>query len=207
MAMAMAATVSPERRGNFSCPQDGRLHHEHLDDHVRQRAHDLLLVDQSLHIFLRGRACREQRYFFGIAQDGRSAASGPSAVSPRARPGKYVIHHPLNGGHQRQLAGHRALEQPSCDDQPVDFVRALEDAVDARIAVGALRRILLSRIRSRRRSGPCGRQRGPASPIPSTLAMEHSTAYSSILWRICRAASSAVLVDVRQRASIMPTVR
>ena len=49
-------------------------------------------------------------------------------------------HHRL---HQRQLALHRALEQRAGDEQAVDLVGALEDAVDARVAVGALDRVLL----------------------------------------------------------------
>src|ERR1019366_125543 len=52
-------------------------------------------------------------------------------------------HQFLDGGEQRQLTGHGALHQPAGDDQPVDLVGALKNPVDARIAVRALRRILL----------------------------------------------------------------
>ena len=65
------------------------------------------------------------------------------ALLAGAGAGHHFVHELLDGGHQRQLAGHRALHQPAGDDQAVDLVGAFEDAVDARIAVGALGRILL----------------------------------------------------------------
>ncbi len=43
---------------------------------------------------------------------------------------------------QRELAGHRPLHEKAGDDEAVDLVGAFEDAVDARVAVGSLRRIL-----------------------------------------------------------------
>ena len=81
--------------------------------------------------------------FLACASSLRSSASGPSSSSPRRGPGQHFVHQLLDRGHQRQLSGHGALEQPAGDDQPVDLVGAFEDAVDARVAVGALRGILL----------------------------------------------------------------
>jgi hypothetical protein len=58
------------------------------------------------------------------------------------RPAQHFVHQLLDRRHQRQLAAHRALQQETRDDEPVDFVGAFEDAIDAGIAIGALRRIL-----------------------------------------------------------------
>ncbi len=55
----------------------------------------------------------------------------------------HFIHQRLDGRQQRQFAGHGALHQPAGDDQAVDLVGAFEDAIDARVAIEALGRILL----------------------------------------------------------------
>ncbi len=59
-------------------------------------------------------------------------------VFASGRAGEHFIHQFLDGGHQRQLPGHTALQQKSGDDQAIDFVGAFEDSVDAGVAVGAL---------------------------------------------------------------------
>ncbi len=46
-------------------------------------------------------------------------------------------------GMSGELAGHRGLHEPAGDDEAVDLVGALEDAVDAGVAVGALGGVLL----------------------------------------------------------------
>ena len=48
----------------------------------------------------------------------------------------------LMAGSSGKLSAHGALQQPAGDDEAVDFVGAFEDAVDARVAIGALGRIL-----------------------------------------------------------------
>src|ERR1700733_6338316 len=53
-----------------------------------------------------------------------------------------LVHQLLDGGHQREVAGTGPLHQPAGDDEAVDLIRALKDAIDAGIAVGPLDRVL-----------------------------------------------------------------
>ena len=83
--------------------------------------------------------------FLACATSLRSSASAPSSSSRHRRTGEHFVHQFLDRRHQRQLPGHRALQQESGDDQPVDLVGAFEDAIDAGVAIRALRRILLDK--------------------------------------------------------------
>ena len=124
--------------------QHSRLHGIGLDHHVGDRAHDFLLVRICLHVFLRGRAGDEQAQLLGIVPP---ACVLPPACLPVLRPtlGPAITSSIsfLMAGISGKLSAHGALQQPAGDDQPVDFVGAFEDAVDARVAIGALGRILL----------------------------------------------------------------
>ena len=80
--------------------------------------------------------------FFAWASSSSSSASGPSRLFS-AGAGHHLVHQLLDCGHQGELAGHRGLHQPASDDEAVDLVGALKDAVDAGVAVGALGGILL----------------------------------------------------------------
>ena len=81
-----------------------------------------------------GEAQAEERDPLGVGDEW-------SGVGRRA--GHDLGHHRLRGRNQRELAARGALQQHAGDQQAVDFVGAFEDAVDARIAVGALDRVVL----------------------------------------------------------------
>ena len=68
-------------QGQFLRPQHGRLHGVAFDRHVRDRAHDLLLILNRLHVSLRGNAGSKQADLFSGRDYLRSGARGPSSVS------------------------------------------------------------------------------------------------------------------------------
>ena len=83
--------------------------------------------------------------FFALETIFCSAASSAFGFVAHRGARHDFVHRLLDGGQQRKLSAHGALQQPAGDDEPVDFVGAFEDAVHARVAIGALRRILLDK--------------------------------------------------------------
>ena len=82
--------------------------------------------------------------FFALASSACARRpAGPRRLRRGAGPDITSSMSCLMAGSSGNWPGHGALHQPSGDDQAVDLVGAFEDAVDARIAVGALGRILL----------------------------------------------------------------
>ena len=57
--------------------------------------------------------------------------------------GKYLIHQGFDRRHERQLPGHRALQQKPRNNEPVDLVCSLENTIDAGIAIRPLRGVFL----------------------------------------------------------------
>ena len=100
--------------------------------------------------------------FFTASQNrglARKRLAGALVAAKRGRL-RHFVHHLLDRREQRKLSAHRALHHPAGDDQPVDLVRSFKDAVDARIAIGALRRILLNvAVAAHRRNQFIGHQR------------------------------------------------
>ena len=103
----------------------------------------------------------------------RSASSGPS--DPRSSDGgaMSLVHQSLRRGDERQTALEGAPHEHAGNQQPIDLVRALEDAVHARVAIVALGRIVPARTRCRRESARSRRARSRASrcsrPSGSTI--------------------------------------
>ena len=120
---------------------------------------------------------------------------------------RHLVHELLDRRQQRQLPAERALHQPAGDDQPVDFVGALEDSVDARIAVVALRRILLDvAVAAHGGDQLVGHQRQHLRAIDlqdgalDGVLLDAPSGSRAALWA-CSGPSAA------SPASIMPTVR
>ena len=164
--MGRAAAASPLCLGDLLRAQHGRFHGVGFDRHVGDGAHDFLLVLDRLHVFLRGCAGGEQAELLGLRHQFAFFGERAFQFFAHRRAGEHFVHQLLDGGHQRQLAAHGALQQKSGDDEAVDFVGAFEDAVDAGVAVGALGRDTLRRSRSRRRSARSRRPRSRPSPSP-----------------------------------------
>src|SRR5215475_7531902 len=120
----------------------GAVHQVGLDDDVGDPGQDHLLFFDRLHELLRGGPERGQRDLLRVRH--QFALFGERRVvffDVERRPGQQLLLKFLRGGQQGQLAFHRALEQHSGDQQPVDLVSAFEDAVDAVVAVDGLDRI------------------------------------------------------------------
>src|SRR5215510_5655448 len=120
----------------------GAVHQVGLDYDVGDPGQDHLLFFDRLHELLRGGPERGQRDLLRVRH--QFALFGERRVvffDVERRPGQQLLLKFLRGGQQGQLAFHRALEQHSGDEQPVDLVRAFEDAVDAVVAVDGLDRI------------------------------------------------------------------
>ena len=128
-----------------------------------------------VHVLLRGGAGGEEGELLGAGEQLVLGGQWAFAVFFRGRAGHDLVHQRLDGGHQGELAGHRGLHDPAGDDQPVDLVGAFEDAVDARVAIGALCRVLLD-------VAVAGEDLHHSSTTMSsiseaqTFTMEHSTA-------------------------------
>ena len=65
------------------------------------------------------------------------------APEPTSRPSQNLGLQLLHRLYQRQLSALRALEQHAGGKQPIDFVGAFENAIDARIAIGAFDHVIL----------------------------------------------------------------
>src|SRR5262245_12446572 len=120
----------------------GAVHQVGLDDDVGDPGQDHLLFFYRLHELLRGGPERGQRDLLRVRHE--FALFSERRViffDVERRPGQQLLLKFLRGGQQGQLAFHRALEQHSGDQQPVDLVRAFEDAVDAVVAVDGLDRV------------------------------------------------------------------
>src|SRR5262247_576878 len=120
----------------------GAVHQIGLDDDVCDPGQDHLLFFERLHELLRGGSERGQRDLLRVRN--QFAFLGERRVvffDVERRPGQQLFLKFLRGGQQGQLTFHRALEQHSGDQQPVDLVRAFEDAVDAVVAVDRLDRV------------------------------------------------------------------
>ena len=72
-----------------------------------------------------------------------SAARNASSSARGGGPGGDLVHERVGLVEHRQLALHRAADEPAGDQQPVDLVGALEDAVDAGVAPVALGGVVL----------------------------------------------------------------
>src|SRR5262245_13108916 len=120
----------------------GAVHQIGLDDDVGDPGQDHLLFFYRLHELLRGGPERGQGDLLRVRH--QFALFGERRIvffDVERRPGQQLLLKFLRGGQQGQLAFHRALEQHSGDQQPVDLIRAFEDAVDAVVAVDGLDRI------------------------------------------------------------------
>ena len=94
------------------------------------------------HVFLRGRSGNEQAKLLRLRHQFPLFRQRPFDLLAGRRPAQHFVHQLLDRRHQRQLPAHRPLQQESRDNQPVDLVRALENTVDARVAIRPFRRIL-----------------------------------------------------------------
>ena len=105
-----------------------------------------MLLLNLLHVFLGGNTSGEEpKLFRGRDQRLLFGKNAFQFVAER-RARKYFVHQLLDGRHQGKLAGHGSLQQKARDDEPVNFIRAFEDAIDAGIAVGTLGRVLLEAV-------------------------------------------------------------
>ena len=68
--------------------QDRRLHHQHFDDDIGKRAHDLLLIGETGCVFLAGRSGAKQAKLFAAAKRPLCSANWPLACSPATGPAK-----------------------------------------------------------------------------------------------------------------------
>src|SRR5262249_47994931 len=124
------------------CPVDYAVHRVDVDDHVREHLQVLLLLLERRQLLLDEDLRR-------VGDDAlRDLGRAMLAVERAADPGRPAL--PVgdlalylsNEVQEREAARADALEQRRWDDQAIDLVRALEDAVDARVAIVALDRIL-----------------------------------------------------------------
>ena len=129
-----------------------RFHGVDVHHDVRKRADDFLLVGELIAEFLHGRARSEQKDFLGLRERTfSSSANAPVRSFVKRRACKKLLAQLHRGRNQRQDARHGALKKHLDDDQAIDFVGALEDAIDAAVAVACGRRDNLRGSRSRRR--------------------------------------------------------
>ena len=118
----------------LSRAQLNRFHREGVHQDVGDRRHHFLLLFERRAEFLIRDAQREQCGLLRVGD--QSALAGRWA-------GQNLGLQLLHRFHQRQLPALCALQHHAGGEQAVDFVGAFENAVDARIAIGALHGVVL----------------------------------------------------------------
>ena len=125
-------------------PGDGALHRVEVDDHVGEGLEVLLLAAD-----LGGLALQQEPRRVGdealrlvdgvdLTRERAAAVGGGGVAIPRREVGIDLLHEVEH----RQAVRHHALHHRRGNQEAVDLVRALEDAVDAGVAVLALERVV-----------------------------------------------------------------
>ena len=125
--------------------QQRAFHGKRLDDQVGDPCQDLLLLLKRIQELLHGHAGGKQH---DLLRHGHQAPLFVQDAGRRRLSGGRGGELPddlQRGGEQRQPAPLAAAEQHAGDQQPVDLICALEQPVDAAIAVGAGRWIVLNK--------------------------------------------------------------